>query len=141
MSPEIITKPRATHVADTIGLLVLAALMLLASIFVPDSQIPGIAWLLIYPVGAAFSLFIWHHPKAPKDPSKWLLAAACSLVAAPLWLGIAMFGARIMFADEPGGSKAFDLLVALIIAPGFTIVAIVGWIRAFVSRDKSPRSP
>jgi hypothetical protein len=138
MSSEVIVKTRGTFMADVVGLLILAAFMLLASFFVPSSQMPGIAWVLVYPVGAALSIFIWHHPKAPTVPKKWLLAALCSVIAAPLWLGFATLGASIMFADEPAGSKAFDLVVALIIAPGFTIVAIIGWIRALVSRDNLP---
>lgn len=128
----MISKIQDSYIADAAGLLVLAVIMLIVSFFVSDSQMPGIAWPFIYSMEAVTALFVWHHHKAPKPPTKWLLLALYSVVAAALWFGLATLGARLTFVDEPTASKAFDLMVTVVIAPGLTVVAVIGWIRTLV---------
>jgi hypothetical protein len=84
-------------------------------------------FFLISAIGA---LYVWHHPKAPETPAMWLRLALYSVVAAVLWFGLTRLGAHFMFIDEPPASRAFDLVVTVIIAPGLTITSAVGWIRA-----------
>lgn len=138
LSSEMNIQLKSVYIADAAGLVALAAFMALAAFFVPSSQVPIVAWLFAYPAGAASSLFIWHHPKAPTTPGKWLLAAAASIVAAPIWFGFAALGASIMFTDEPTASKVFDLIMALIISPGFTVVAFLGGFRALILQRTLP---
>lgn len=119
--------------ADVFGLVLLAAMTLIASLFVPSVQVPSIAWAFIYPIVSAAALFVWHHPKAPKQPMKWLLLSLYSLIAAPLCFGFLALCARIFFTIEPENSRLFDLAMTLIISPGFTIVAILGWLRELIA--------
>ncbi|MFJ2986827.1 hypothetical protein ACIPF8_03095 [Collimonas sp. NPDC087041] len=119
--------------ANIIGLVILAALMTLMSLYVPGSEVPGVFWVFIYVIWAAFAYFIWHHRKAPESATRWLILAALSVIGAALWFGIATLIAHLSFGgNEPGLSKIFDVTVALIIAPGLTFIALAGWVRALV---------
>ena len=119
--------------ADVVGLISLAALVLLAAFRLPSLQIPASAWIFIYLIATAFALFVWHHHRAPKQPGKWLLYAFYSVIAALLWLGYSRLSSGLFFWNsEPTGSQVFDYAIALLISPGLTIVAVVGCLRAFV---------
>ena len=124
--------------ADFFGLTVLAALVALMSLYVPSSEVPGVLWVFIYMIWAAFAYFIWHHRRAPERAARWLILAALSVIGAALWFGMATLAAHLSFgSNEPGLSKVFDMTVTLIIAPGLTFIALAGWVRALVVMRKS----
>lgn len=124
--------------ADLAGLFILAAVVMVVALFVPASQVPIGIWVMVYGMAAATSLFVWRHPKSPNTPRKWLLLAIYSLVAAPLFYGFAVISARIFFlGNEPNGSKGFDIFLTLMIAPGLTIVSIIGAVRAMLLSRKN----
>lgn len=117
--------------ADMIGLIALAALVGIVSLFVPGSDVPLMMWMFIYMMWVVCALFVWHHRSAPSKPRTWLVLALCSVVGAPIWYGVAALTALIFFnGSEPGLSKSFDLIMTLIFAPGLTFIALTGWIRA-----------
>jgi tryptophan-rich sensory protein len=118
---------------DIIGLIALAGLIGLVSLFVPASAVPPVMWVFIYLVWMMGALFIWHHRNAPEKPQTWLVLALCSGVAASIWSGIANLAASVAVgAHEPGLSKVFDLIVTSIFSPGLTFIAVTGWIRALM---------
>lgn len=120
---------------DISALLLLALVIGAAALFVPASEISVGIWVVIYAMAAVASLFVWHHPNSPNSPWKWLLLALYSIIAAPLFYGFAIVMARIFFlGNEPSGSKGFDIFIALLIAPGLTIVSIIGAVRSMLSR-------
>ena len=123
-----------TYWADAVGLICLAAPVLLAVFLWPGLQVSAPEWVFIYLMEVACAIFVWHHDKAPKQPRKWLFYALCSVLAALLWLVYSRLGAGLFFwGSEPKGSQAFDFAVALLISPGLTIIAIIGSVRALVS--------
>jgi hypothetical protein len=124
--------------ADLAGLFILAAVVVIAALVVPVSQVAVGIWVMVYAMAAVTSLFVWRHPKSPHAPKKWLLLAIYSLAAAPLFYGLAVIAARIFFlGNEPSGSKGFDIFLTLMIAPGLTIVSLIGAVRAvFLARKK-----
>ena len=120
--------------ADLIGLVVLAVLAILAAVATPAGQTPIGMWPFVYGGWAALAEFTWRHPKAPRTPGKWLLYAFYSVVAAALWFGLSLIGREIFFGvDEPGISKTYDLVLLLILSPGFTFISIAGSARAIVT--------
>lgn len=126
-----------TYIADGIGLITLAAVVLMGSYSVPVEQISEVAWLFIYLMAAFSALFVWHHPKAPKQPRQWLLYSLYSVVAALLWVAYSRYGSSLLFeSSEPTSSKYLDYAIAVIISPGLTIVALVGWMRSFAVRHQ-----
>ena len=119
--------------ASFVALILLAGLMATVVPFVPHANFSGAVWCFIYLIWAIFGAFVWHHPRAPSCPRRWLNVAILSLVAAPLWYGFALLAAKVFFrGDEPALSEGIDLIVTLIICPGLTFVAIAGAVREVV---------
>jgi hypothetical protein len=130
MQTEMTQKNRNLYLVDAIGLFLLLIFFLTISFFAPKLRLSGIEWPFFFLISAIGALYVWHHPKAPETPAMWLRLALYSVVAAVLWFGLTRLGAHFMFIDEPPASRAFDLVVTVIIAPGLTITSAVGWIRA-----------
>jgi hypothetical protein len=122
--------------ADAAGLSALAGILLLWRALVPGVDIDFAGGSFLYLAWAAGSIFVWHHQLAPKLPAQWLLAAACSIAAAAAWYGF-MRGASVATfgKGEPEGSKVFDMMTTIIIAPGLTGSALCGSVRALIERQ------
>ena len=119
--------------ANLAGLVVLAVLIALVSLLVPEAEVSKPLWLFAYAGLGVCALFIWHHKRAPSHPAQWLFLTACCLMGAAAWFGLTRAVAHLAFgADEPGLSRFFDIGVALMIAPGLAFVAFAGWIRALI---------
>ena len=128
------TSIKNTYIADVIGLLCLAATMLLGSALLPSLQIPPSAWVFTYLVVAVLALFVWHHQRSPKTPRTWFLYAFYTVLAALLWLAYSRVSAGVFFWNaEPAGSQAFDFALALLISPGLTTIFIIGCVRALAA--------
>jgi tryptophan-rich sensory protein len=123
--------------ADVIGVLVLAAeMMLLALIGFPFPDIPYWLWLLAYIVMAIAALYIWHNEKAPQKTATWLRLAAISVV-----LGALSFGCDVLLmhferpnlplieAGKHAGSP-FGFITTVAVCPGLTMIAAAGLVRA-----------
>ena len=116
--------------ADMISLAILAIVTGFMSFFVPNSFIPLPMWLFIYIFWATCALFVWHHPNAPKHSQKWLLIAFYSLIGAPFWFGLVSIAAHVFFpSGEPTLSKTFDIVATMLLTPGLTLIALIGWVR------------
>jgi uncharacterized membrane protein YwaF len=99
--------------------------------FLSSLQISPVEWVFFYLIGAVFAIFVWHHHRAPKRPRTWFIYALCSVPAALIWLAYSRLGANLLFwQGEPNGSEAFDFAIAIIISPGLTVVAAIGFVRA-----------
>jgi hypothetical protein len=115
---------------DMIGLIALAGLIGLASVFMPASAVPLVMWVLIYLVWMMGALFIWYHRKAPDRPQTWFVLSLCSVVGVPIGHGIATLAALPFGASDPALAKTFDLIITLMFSPGLTFIAVAGWVRA-----------
>ena len=118
---------------DVVGLVILAPLVALASLFVPETQMPKILWVFVYMIFCASALFVWHHPKAPQQKSKWLYLALLSVGSAMIWFGVVSLCSALFFQEaEPLLSKTINMLIAMAICPGLTLIALAGWMRCFI---------
>ena len=119
--------------ADAAGLGALAGTMVLGSVAIPEVDINFVAGAFLYLIWAVGSIFVWHHRLAPKMPAQWLLGAACSIAAAAVWYGFMRGASLATFGKgEPEGSKMFDMMTTILIAPGLTVSALCGSVRALV---------
>jgi hypothetical protein len=123
----------ALLIADVTASLLLATLCFLAYLFVPGTQVPPMAWPFLYAMALGFCLFAWHLAKAPNNPMRWLSYAALSPLAAVAWYAVAIIAGRVFLGQpEPSGPTLFNLGIALAVAPGFTVIALLGSVRAMV---------
>ncbi|WP_155640918.1 hypothetical protein [Burkholderia pseudomultivorans] len=131
----LITMQRSRYFPDAMGLLVLMILVAILSIFISASEISRPLWVPIYAAWAASAIFIWRKVEPGTKP--WLMIGLCSIGGALLWYVVTRTASHWIFgATESELSKVFDLLVALILSPGLTFVAIAGWVRAVIRRTQ-----
>lgn len=127
----MIATQKKGYLVDAVGLIALMAMIAAMSFFVPPSEVPGPLWIAIYLAWAAGALFVWH--KVEAGWKRWPLTVVCSIGGAALWYAATRAIAHVTFGDgEPELSKTFDLIVALILSPGLTFIAIVGWVRGLM---------
>jgi hypothetical protein len=120
--------------SDLVGLAVLAMLAFLVAVAKPGSQTPAEMWPFIYCGWAALAVFSWRHSHAPRTAAKWCLYALFSILIAALWYGLSLLWRGALEGGEPSMSKTFDLVLLLIVSPGFTCIAIAGAVRAMAMR-------
>lgn len=131
----LITMQRSRYFPDAIGLLVLMILVAILSTFVSASEISRPLSVPIYAAWAASAIFAWR--KVEPEAKSWLRIGLCSIGGALLWYAVTRTAShRIFGATESELSKVFDLLIALILSPGLTFVAITGWVRALIRRKQ-----
>jgi hypothetical protein len=124
---------RACLIADVTGSLLVASLCLFAYLIVPGSAVPPMAWPCLYAMALGCCLFAWHYSNEPAGPVRWLSYAALSLLAAVVWHVVALIAGPVLFPQPaPAAAKIFDLGVTLAFAPGLTVFAILGSVRALV---------
>ena len=129
----MITMQRSWYFPDAIGLFVLMMLVAILAAFVSASEIPRLLWIPIYAAWAVGAIFVWR--KVESEKNRWLLIGLSSIGGAVLWYAATRAISRLIFGGaESELSKVIDLLIALILSPGLTFVAIAGWARAFVRR-------
>ncbi|NHV26857.1 hypothetical protein [Burkholderia sp. D-99] len=124
------------HFPDVIGLFVLVILVAILSAFVPASEIPPSLWVPICAAWAVSAIFMWR--KVGPETKPWRLIGLYSVGGAVVWYAATRAISRWTFGtDEAELSKVVDLLLALILSPGLTFVAIAGWVRAFIRQKRS----
>lgn len=129
----MISMHRSLYFPDAIGLFVLIMLVAILAAFVSASEISRPLWIAIYTAWAVSTIFIWH--KVESEKNRWLLIGLASIGGAVLWYAVTRAISRLIFGDAGSElSKVIDSLIALILSPGLTFVAIAGWFRAFVKR-------
>jgi hypothetical protein len=123
--------------ADVLGFGVLALMVAAVAALVPTTAVAGGVWPFGYAIWALCAWFVWHHPSAPKRPLSWLFIALLSLVVAPLWYGVAVLAALFLFSGaEPQLSRAFDISITFLLAPGLTFIFVSGSVRAYLQERK-----
>lgn len=136
----VIVAQKKGYLPDAVGLVTLMAMIAIMAAFIPPSEVPGPLWIAIYFAWAAGALFVWH--KVEVGWKRWLLIVASSIVGAGLWYVATRVVSHLTFGDgEPELSKTFDLVIALIISPGLTFIAIAGWARELMQGKSTRSSP
>ncbi|WP_334052771.1 hypothetical protein [Burkholderia cepacia] len=137
---SLIAMQRSRYFPDAMGLLVLMIQVTILATFVSASQISRPLWVPIYVAWAASAIFVWRKVEAETKP--WLMTGLCSIGGAVLWFAVTRTVSHWIFgATESELSKVFDVLVALILSPGLTFVAIAGWVRAVIRRKSGSVPP
>ena len=116
-----------------VGLSFLAVCVAALARVVPAQQVTTASWFFVYLVLAASSLFTWHHPRAPRVPSQWLMFAVGALVAGAFFGGIdyVLHGPKMQSIRElPEASRGVVLELGLFLLASF--VALAGWARSLV---------
>lgn len=125
------TKQKSKFVVDSVGLVVLMALVAILSSFVSTSEVARLLWIPIYAAWAVSAVFIWRQVESTKN--SWAVITLLSIGGALLWYFVTRYISRWIFGGaESELSKIIDLLIALILSPGLTFVAIAGWAREFM---------
>lgn len=125
---------KSRYVADSVGLVVLMALVAILSSFVSTSEVPRLLWIPIYAAWAVGAIFVWHQVESTNN--RWTVISLSSIGGAVLWYFITRVISRWVFGDaESELSKIIDLLIALVLSPGLTFVAIAGWAREFTRSE------
>lgn len=106
--------------ADIIGLITLAALMVVGVAALPGLAAPAIVWLFVYLGLSAASLYFWRTDYAPRTPSEWLYVAVATVAVGAVFLAI---------DHLLGGSSPHIGVATLAACPGFTCVALAGFAR------------
>ena len=129
---------------DILGLFVLAVqLIILFRWLVPDDGFRLIYGVLAYIVLAALALYAWRGKRVAlkvSKPAEW-----AATVGASVLLGAVSFGIDVVLGSihNPGlsplraGTRAgspFGFPLTVFICPGFTMVAVAGLIRSFLTR-------
>jgi hypothetical protein len=118
------------RLVDISGFVILAMLMALIPIFIPIARLLNIVWIPIYLLVALCVRAAWYHPKAPKRPSQWFLYALYSLGFAIVFFMISRGLAYLVFGDKESElSRVFDYAIVFALAPGGTVIAILGGAR------------
>ena len=144
------TLNRLSLVPDGIGLIALGVqAFLLLRWLMPDdgSRLP--IGIIAFVVLALCALYMWHSEKMTQkisDPGQWAAAVGVSMFLGALSFGCDMLVGIINYpglspfraATKVGSPFGFGLTVLL--CPGFTIVAVGGFIRALVLRAGGDRS-
>lgn len=127
------TMKNSPYFPDAIGLFILMILVAVLATFIPASEIPRIFWVPIYAVWAVGAIFVWRMIEAVNH--RWILSILSSIGGALLWYVTTRAISHLTFgSEEPALSKVIDVLIALIISPGITFIAIAGWVRSLVQR-------
>lgn len=127
-------------IPDAIGLMIMMPMIAIIAAFISPDNIPRPLWIAIYLAWAASAIFVWH--KYIVKWERWPLVAAYSIGGAIIWYGATRFISYLIFGnEEPELSKIFDLVVALIISPGLTFIAIAGWIRGLIQKKLTQSVP
>ncbi len=112
-------------------------LMALIPIFIPLARLLNIVWIPIYVLVAVCVRAAWYHPAAPKSPSQWFLYALYSLGLAIVVFMFSRGLAYLVFGDKEGEfSRVFDYGIVLALAPGGTVIAILGGARLWFLAPK-----
>ena len=122
--------------ADVVGLLVLAGLMVLTISVVPDLGIPTPFWLFVYVVLALICWYFWHSDKLPNKTTNWLWFVPGSIVLGGIFFGVDMMIGHFNYPDIPvvdAAKKApgpFGLILTLAVCPGLTIISLASLARS-----------
>jgi hypothetical protein len=136
----MISMKGSSYLLDTIALAVLTVMIAIVAAFVPPFKVPKPLWIGIYFAWAAGALFFWY--KVEICRKRWFLIAASSVGGAVFWYLTTRAISRFIFGDgESEPSKAFDIIVALIISPGLTLIAIAGGLRESIQRKLTRSLP
>lgn len=124
------------YLLTSVGLFVLALLIVILAVSISFLKIPFSIWLIICGIWFWIAIGTWkeYYFWGPKD---WLILAGESILYALLWCGIfriiSYLISHFFFKEnEPIISKVFDFGVALLISPGITFISIAGAVRAFI---------
>ena len=127
----MIAVQRSRYWPDIIGLITLMVLVAITSTFIPESEVPRLLWIPIYAAWAVGAMFVWRRVEA----NQWPTIGLSSVGGAVLWYVVTRAISRWTFGTADSElSKVFDLLIALIVSPGLTFVAIAGWMREFARK-------
>lgn len=95
---------------------------------IPSQDVPLSIWSFVFIALSACAKYSWAHPKAPKNPSSWLMYIG---VAAAAGLFVAVIDA--VFYGLDSGHVIMDMSVAVLGA----ILAIAGSVRSFLLGEKN----
>lgn len=132
--------------ADAIGLgLIAVELTALFWWLVPDDGTRAIAGIIAYGVLAGVALSMWHGKRAERfsDGHDWVSLFAGSVLVGALFFGVDMIVGSL---NHPGispfiaGTKAgspFGFMFTIFVCPGLTMVAVAGFVRSLLIREKN----
>jgi hypothetical protein len=144
------TLNRLSVVRDGIGLIALGVqAYLLFRWLMPDDRYRLPIGVLAFVVLASCALYMWHSEKITQkinDLGGWAAA-----VGASVFLGALSFGGDMLVGiiNYPGLSpfraatkvdSPFGFVLTVLLCPGFTVVAVAGFIRALVLRGDGDQS-
>jgi membrane protease YdiL (CAAX protease family) len=130
--------------ADVIGLVVLAVqLVLIVRWLAADDGFRLGVGVMAYLALAVCALSMWHGEKTAQQLSnstEWAAAIAVSVLLGAIFFAVDMVvgstnnpGVSAVEAGTRAGSP-FGFVLTILICPGFTMVAVAGFIRSFVWR-------
>jgi hypothetical protein len=126
--------------ADIVGLLALAGLMVPISVLVRSTGYMAWLWILGYPALAGCCLYAWHSHRVPSDPSKNLTFAIGSVIMGSFSFGIDAMVTTWMYPKLPfsqaiwHAGSPFGIVLTLFLCPAMTMFYLAGAARAQILR-------
>jgi|SRR5580704_7745817 hypothetical protein len=138
---------RGFGIADIVGLLVLAGLMVPISMLFRGTAYMVWLWALGYPSLAGCCLFAWLGDKVSTEPSKNLMLAVGSVFCGSVSFGIDVIATSIMHPKLPfsqaiwHAGSPFGIVLTLFLCPALTMFYLAGAARAKILRGNARYEP
>lgn len=116
---------------DISGFFILTLLIAVLYFCLPSHAIPLPLYFFIWMIWVVVGIFIWRHPNAPSTARGWIYLTFFSIVVGASWYGYALSLGHIVFSAHTLETSNFiDLMIAFLLSPGLTFIAVAGAIRA-----------